>query len=68
MIRNSDALLMQVSRQVLDECQLLIDSEAADNHLKDTSNCDTTNTDQTAIIDVGENPHQEPIASTVSDD
>ena len=56
---DGDTLVSKVSRQVLNKLDLLLDREPADNRLEDGPNCHFVFPDQAAVIDVGEDTHQE---------
>lgn len=56
---DGDTLVSKVSRQVPDKLDLFLDREPADNGLEDGADCHFVFPDQTAIIDVGEDTHQE---------
>jgi hypothetical protein len=57
--RNKDALLFEIFDQIADKFQLFVDIQIADNGLKDSSNSHIVGANQTAIIDVGEDAHEE---------
>ena len=49
----------EVSRQIPDELDLLFDCEPTDDGLENGADCHSVFADQTAVIDVGEDTHQE---------
>jgi len=55
-----DALVSEVPRQIPNKLDLLFDREPADNGLEDGPDCYSVFADQTTVIDVGEDTHQEP--------
>ena len=57
---DGDTLASEVSRQIPDKLDLLFDREPTNDGLKNGANCHSVFADQTAVIDVGEDTHQEP--------
>jgi len=56
-----DTLVSEVSRQIPNKLDLLFDREPADNGLENGADCHSVFADQAAVIDVGEDTHQEPV-------
>lgn len=54
-----DTLALQISLQVRHELQLLVHGEPTDDHLEDRSHCDMVFADETAVIHICEDAHEE---------
>jgi len=63
---DGDTLASEVSRQIPNKLDLLFDREPADDGLEDGADCHSVFADQTAIIDVGEDTHQELAIHSIS--
>ena len=52
--------LSEEDQQLKSELELLVECEAADNRLENSANGDVVLADETAVVDVGEDAHEEP--------
>ena len=66
LLRDTDALTPQVSRQISNKLQLLFHSQAANDGLQDASNSNVVLANKTAIIDISEYAHEKSAKADVS--
>lgn len=65
LLRDTDALTPQVSRQISNKLQLLVRSQTANDGLQDASYSNVVLADETTIIDICEYAHEKSEKSDV---